>query len=975
MKKSLSLLLAIALVFSMFGSLAYAADDLTAQQKFDALKAKGIFAGLPDGTAGLDQNMNRAQFARVAALILGLEGIGLPDTKVVTEAPFDDTPLGTWYIEEVAAVKEAELMVGNGDGTFNPLGDIQVQELAVVVSKLLGLEEVEGAEVEGAAAYAGPYIQALLDAGVVYPTNYTEAAKRELLVNLAFVADSQLNPVEPAKVSVVSAKASGAKQITVTLDKAVDTDKATLSVRRDSSNLSNLDVKWSDDKKSAVIGLPSAIVAAKYTVTLGGLDADDVATASAEFQGEVEVVKYLEFLTASDTLAKADGIEVEVRAVNQYEEAASFPAGAYTIHASQYGANTIKRDDGTLAIKLNLALALRDERVPITVIHTASQITVNKVFVVGDAPIVSAVEFGELEIDGDTDGTKTSMRSGDKATIPMNLYDQYGVRVNTTVFGLGAGAGNIEGNTGITSLVVPNDNKLTHEIVDNDNDGFYDIRLTATAVDRDTDYTVSVYAHGTGKSATKTVKVVATKVPATVEFGQFDETLAVGDGNKHLPLVVRDAQGDELSADDIVSAAGDNKFILYSTNSNVSGTPVIVTAGQNKGKVQIGSFLNKGSASINIQVVGTTSTASFGVSVSDVRVPTSIYVSEAPASKQVLGYGGNPTSNKIKVKVRDQYGADLDKSSETVDGVPVSYAVYVTYNGVAGTVFATNDTGASAAPLSTPVSGVYDADRFLVTSSGATATGTVRVTYELRATKGTGPSATEQTLSTVTRTVEVINGASANLTYEIGSVGTIWSTEDHANPGDVTLANSKHARSLSVSAKDSAGNKVAIPNGIITDVTSSNTDFVDVNNSGKVVGVAAGKVTLTAFFTTPNGTKFASQEVTATKDIPVVDSISVDGTTKTFTGALSNTSIFNANLLKDLKVKDQYGTEYVQGTDFQGAGTYTDLLNLKYTLSNVKGGVATLTSTLLTADSDVTSFTLSVVAPNGKTIAVDVYVD
>src|SRR5690606_33699952 len=120
MKKSLSLLLAVALVFSMFGPMAFAAE-LTAQEKFEALKAEGIFTGVNDkGDAGLDQKMNRAQFARVAALILGLEGIGATDTKVVTEKPFDDVELGRWYTEEVAAAKEAGLMVGNGDGTFDP---------------------------------------------------------------------------------------------------------------------------------------------------------------------------------------------------------------------------------------------------------------------------------------------------------------------------------------------------------------------------------------------------------------------------------------------------------------------------------------------------------------------------------------------------------------------------------------------------------------------------------------------------------------------------------------------------------------------------------------------------------------------------------------------------------------------------------------------------------------------------------------
>ncbi|MEX2103955.1 MAG: S-layer homology domain-containing protein, partial [Bacilli bacterium] len=150
MRKSLAILLTFAMVFSMFSSLAFAADaELTAQQKYDALAAEGIFAGMSDGSDGLDQPMNRAQFARVAALIKGLEGIGAPDTKVVTVKPFSDVELGQWYTEEVAAVKEAGLFVGDGVG-FKPEGDITVQELAVVVATLLTLEKVADSKVEGA---------------------------------------------------------------------------------------------------------------------------------------------------------------------------------------------------------------------------------------------------------------------------------------------------------------------------------------------------------------------------------------------------------------------------------------------------------------------------------------------------------------------------------------------------------------------------------------------------------------------------------------------------------------------------------------------------------------------------------------------------------------------------------------------------------------------------------------------------------
>ncbi|WEK54969.1 MAG: S-layer homology domain-containing protein [Candidatus Cohnella colombiensis] len=191
MKKNLSRMLVVLLMGTfLFPTVGNAADApaLTAQEKYDALAAKGIFSGI-NGAAALDQNMTRAQFARVAALILGLEGIGATDTTVVTEKPFSDVELGTWYIEEIATAKKAGIIDGYPDGTFNPKGDISVQELAVATARVLGEEPVEDAEVEGAAKWAAGSIQALINSGVDFPTNYTQPATRAQLTDLAFHAD------------------------------------------------------------------------------------------------------------------------------------------------------------------------------------------------------------------------------------------------------------------------------------------------------------------------------------------------------------------------------------------------------------------------------------------------------------------------------------------------------------------------------------------------------------------------------------------------------------------------------------------------------------------------------------------------------------------------------------------------------------------------------------------------------------------
>ena len=149
MKKSLSLLLAFALVFSMFSSLALANEGLTTTEKYKELEERKIFSGI-NGQPALDQDMTRAQAARIGALLL-LLGEEPDDVVTVTEKPYDDVEVDAWYAEEITYVKEHNLFEGYGDGTFGPNDSFTVQQLAVVTAKILGLEPVEGAKVEGTA--------------------------------------------------------------------------------------------------------------------------------------------------------------------------------------------------------------------------------------------------------------------------------------------------------------------------------------------------------------------------------------------------------------------------------------------------------------------------------------------------------------------------------------------------------------------------------------------------------------------------------------------------------------------------------------------------------------------------------------------------------------------------------------------------------------------------------------------------------
>ncbi|SDW98110.1 S-layer homology domain-containing protein [Paenibacillus sp. CF384] len=107
--------------------------DAATKAKIDALLAKGVFEGQGTETFGIQDNMNRAQFAKVAALIFGLK----VDTSVKTSS-FSDVTTDFWAIPFIEAAKKAGLMDGVGDNKFAPSGTTNMGQLATVFVRGLG---------------------------------------------------------------------------------------------------------------------------------------------------------------------------------------------------------------------------------------------------------------------------------------------------------------------------------------------------------------------------------------------------------------------------------------------------------------------------------------------------------------------------------------------------------------------------------------------------------------------------------------------------------------------------------------------------------------------------------------------------------------------------------------------------------------------------------------------------------------------
>lgn len=162
-----------------------------------------------------------------------------------------------------------------------------------------------------------------------------------------------------------------------------------------------------------------------------------------------------------------------------------------------------------------------------------------------------------------------------------------------------------------------------------------------------TDYTVSVF--GGASTATAKVSVNPVAVASKIAFGLINGTFAIGDKDKYIDLVAYDASGNQLTAYQIAQNAKDGRFTI-TTSSNLttnatSGVPAsildskaqVVTAGPNKGKLNIAYVGDKGTGyvSIDIYAVGVSSSAQLNVPINDVRYPASIKVSTDVPAKAV----------------------------------------------------------------------------------------------------------------------------------------------------------------------------------------------------------------------------------------------------------------------------------------------------------------------------------------------------
>lgn len=164
-KRVAALLLTLAMVLSL-APMAFAADefpDMPAEDdpSYAAVKSaidNKIMTG-ENGELKLEGTILRSTVAKMVVTAFAAKGeadlSGYPD--VDSEA---------WYAAWMAKANQMGIMTGTS-GKMNPSNEVTLAEVAAMLCRALGLPTDEDAAIDGVAAWAAPYVKALIDAGYI----------------------------------------------------------------------------------------------------------------------------------------------------------------------------------------------------------------------------------------------------------------------------------------------------------------------------------------------------------------------------------------------------------------------------------------------------------------------------------------------------------------------------------------------------------------------------------------------------------------------------------------------------------------------------------------------------------------------------------------------------------------------------------------------------------------------------------------
>jgi hypothetical protein len=798
-------------------------------------------------------------------------------------------------------------------------------------------------------------------------------ATRKMLVESASAAKKINTEITDAsKVSIVEAKAVGARKVGITFNKMLDsekTNKIKLILKKDGSEIAGV-TEWSADNKTAAITVEMKLKKGSYSVELSGLDDASVEKKTAEFTAEDEQFKSLEFVNTSDTLPRSK-VTIDFKQMNQYGEETDLRSNRFEISAGSR--NTPQNVVGKQAFKLDLSKEKRDSGIHISIFDRENKLTLSKSFKIGDQAIVSKIDLGDLTYKNE----RQFLMPGNIAYLSFSAFDQYGFRMDDVE----------ELNHGIALMY---DGERLFEknkelvFVDYDHDGYLELELQAFLdMQKDTASTLKLMAVGSGQIASKKITVFTPKEAASVAIKEYTSTLAEEDVDKVIELEIRDSEGTLFEADQKVELIKANKIKVRSTGAIELGSPnageegQFILSGSNRGNIGVSKVTGTGEASIEVTLTELNKKATAEYTLKKKREPELLEKSDFDPAFVYTIIQGKDTTPKFIVK--DQY--DEEYLAVEAPDYQVRYELKRT-GGDAG-AFTGEFTGTGKFKLNDTVQSVrvklsdaYGKGIKLV--AAANKLGSYQMTATLLKVKqdSSQPDATkwavEGELNSHTARVESYTMAllDEDLTYSLEAEKSLFAVgkylvdqglkvnknsndkEQKADQDDAAFIFTNRdslTKGMSIVATNKDGVATPISGVSILSVQIADPNIVALNSKTKptkIVGLNPGNTTALITFTTPDGPKTLKENFTVwSSNLTLGSELKVGRTSNTtiFTNEINDRYIWDSKLLIRIAVKDDlenefYNTATGSGSTFknnEGLTPFMGSLLTEFILSDV----------------------------------------
>ncbi|MFD0590642.1 hypothetical protein ACFQZE_21875 [Paenibacillus sp. GCM10027627] len=860
MKKSLSLLVAIAMVFSMFATVVSAAEQKTAGQILNEL---GVIKGNADGDLKEDQTWKRQDIIVLLSRLLGEEAAAKATAKSHKFTDVKDKNYDgyiSWAVAKGLTTGKSATKFGFGDELKNQdfyTFVIRVFDKEVkyedVPAKAKALKLADDKTDFNAIPKRGDTYTALVTAlNTEVPGTGKTLAQ---VLGLIKVADG-----------VSSAAAVGAKKVEVKFNGPVDTAKAVFALKRGNAVVN---VKASFDAAKTVATLESTIAlpAGDYTVTVSGLGlaaGKDAAkfTVAAE---RIETVSIEDNGYRTGVLAATNTVEVAYKLLNQYGEEVSNGVAGNIKATTSVGTVVEPTTGGKVVINLvpNTTTALNLTVVDLKFAKSASKaVTVQLAKHVGEVTLSAP----EVEAGKTLEAGKTAIK------LPYVAKDQYGNVVDLAAADL-TGLTFIKSDE-VTNIALTSDKKK--------------LQFDIAAFSGPKKLAIQVIVNATGKSSKVEFDVNGGKSINAVTLVAPADQFGLGQANFKVEIQANDQYGNALTAQEIVDRQ--TELVITSGNTGVFNVGTIVRDGD-KAYVQVTSPANgsKSTALLLVTIKTNSNNSSISLTVVDAKYAATVNVT-SDVTKAV-----KDASITLKGTFTDQYGNAYNAGADAVVVLEVDNANFGAVVDSTYSITAVKDTGivltAADHDKATKVS-------FKLFDTAANATAYVN-----------NNAVTAGLLDTATIDLASVKSDAA-LTYEIEALGTIAAKA-------AGLTSSAYAKEIKVVGKDSSGAKVALKSNVIQQATAADPSILTVNNSTggtwKVAAVAdkEGATKVNVFLAKQNGDVIVqTADLTISKAAPVVASITAkktdDAVTKV-TVAQGSVNVLTKNGTLWFEVKDQYG--------------------------------------------------------------------